>query len=357
MIGKGREVGFTIGKIIRDFLPDLPEDIDRERVNTFKNMVEDVAPHWLEEIDGFSEATGIKEESILNFNCEKRKPPENISKECTSFLIMPDRSKENTPLLLKIRDERPLHQIAGIKKIEGTYKYIFGTNAGNIGIAHFLNEYGLAGANNTGSPVISGIKDIGFNDCHIMRIVAEKARDCREALDIIKSLINKGYVSNAGYKRGMIFLFVDNNEGLRVELTSEKLSYEFVNKGIFLYTNHFLLDEMQDIIDKEMAQKVGKSSRIRFSRGKQLIENAGEKIGIEDLMRFSKDTENLPYSLCNPSDKFPWRTLSAFIHKICGEESCSFISNGAPVYTDYFKLNIKEEETPLFLLTDYKLFT
>ena len=67
-----------------------------------------------------------------------------------------------------MRDEKPFHQFAGIKKIEGTYKYIFGTNAGNLGIAHFLNE--------------------------------------------------KGYVENAGYKRGIILILVDQQNTLPMEL-------------------------------------------------------------------------------------------------------------------------------------------
>ncbi|HDN97983.1 MAG TPA: hypothetical protein ENG68_02385 [bacterium] len=191
-----------------------------------------------------------------------------------------------------------------------------------------------------------------------MRLIAEKAENCEQALEMMKMLIGRGYVGNAGYRRGMIFLFVDPKKGLIIENTSEKLDYKFVERGVFVYTNHFLLEEMKGEIDEKRIHEVpSKSSNIRWLRGKELIEEMGNrKIGVEDLKRFSRDTKNFPYSLCNNSNIFPWRTLSAFIHKIghtSGEIHYSFISNGVPISTKYICLSITEEETPLSLLTDY----
>lgn len=369
LVGKAEKIGEKTGRILNEIVKNRFNkcQIDYNRIRKFTKIIEDIAPWWLEEVEGFSKKTGVKKDEILMANCLPLQPNKYYLGGCTSFLVLHDRSKTDYPLLLKIRDEKPLHQIAGIKKIEGTYKYIFGTNIGNIGIAHFLNEKGLAGANNTGSPVISGINDIGLNDCHIIRLVAEKAENCEQALDIIEELIAKRYAGNAGYKKGMIFLFADTKKGLIVENTAEKFSYKFVEKGIFVYTNHFLLEEMKGEIDKKRGLEIpSKSSQIRWDRGKELVEEMGnEKIGIEDLKRFSKDTMNFPYSLCNNSNTFPWRTLSAFIHNVnhapaCipppqegGLRSCSFISNGVPLVTEYVSLNTKEEETPLSLFTDY----
>lgn len=362
LIGKAKEVGKKLGEVIKNidfhFLKDI--SIQKERIKEFTKIISNIAPWWMEEVDGFAEKVDIAKEKILMFNCLPHKPGKYYLGSCSSFLVMSDRSKTNSPILLKIRDERPFHQIAGIKKIEGTYKYIFGTNVGNIGIAHFLNEKGLAGANNTGSPVISGIKDFGLNDCLIMRLIAEKAENCENALEIMKMLIGKGYVGSAGYRKGMIFLFVDPKRGLIIENTSEKLCYKFVEKGVFVYTNHFLFEEMKDEIDRKRTSEIpSKSSNIRWLRGKELIEEMGNrKIGIEDLKRFSRDTKNFPYSLCNSSNTFPWRTLSAFIHRIGNISEgahYSFISNGVPISTEYICLSITEEKTPLSLLTDYTI--
>jgi len=359
LVGSGYEIGKKMGKILKKFIKtDLNISIQKDRIEKFAQIVNEIAPWWLEEVEGFAETSGIKKEEIIMGNCLPLKPNKYYLGDCSSFLILPDRSENASILLMKIRDEKPLHQIAGIKKINGTYKYIFGTNIGNIGIAHFLNEKGLAGANNTGSPIISGIKDSGLNDCHIMRFVAEKAKDCEETLEVIKGLIRKGYVSNTGYKKGMIFLFADTEKGLIVENTAEKIEYRFVKEGIFIYTNHFLLKEMKEEIDKKREENEipSKSSRIRFKRAQELIEEMQDrKIGIEDLKRISRDTKNAPYSLCNSSDTFPWRTLSVFIHSINSKKQLSFISNGAPIHTEYVGLSVSENETPVSLLTDYRL--
>ena len=348
LTGTGREIGRKLGMRFKKNLKETPNvPVQKDRLRKFTAIIEETAPWWLEEVSGMAESADVKPEEILMRNCLPAKPGKYYLGGCTSFLIMGNRSKNGYPLLLKIRDEKPLFQIAGIKGISGTHRYIFGTNIDNLGIAHFLNEKGLAGANNTGSPVISGISDLGFNDCHIMRLVAEKAKNCEQALELIEKWIAKGYVGNGGYKRGMIFLFADPRKGLVIENTAEKIDYRFVNKGIFIYTNHFLLGEMKSVIDGKRATEVPSvSSRIRRRRGKELIgKMKNAKVGIGDLKRISRDTGNFPYSICNSSDTFPWRTVSAFIHSVDLHKRRSFVSNRAPVDTEYISLSVNGNVT------------
>ncbi|MCX6991786.1 MAG: C45 family autoproteolytic acyltransferase/hydrolase [Kiritimatiellaeota bacterium] len=340
--GSARESGRQIGRLFGAQIAALTRDIviQPERLKKFRRMLEKTAAWWLEEAEGIAETAGIVPDKLLAANCLPQKPNKYYLGGCTSFLVMPDRSQTGIPLLLKIRDEAPLPQVVGTKHIDGTFRYIFGTNLNNLGIAHFLNERGLAGANNTGSPIISGINDLGFNDCHIMRLVAEKAADCREALEVIREIVAAGFCSNAGFERGMIFLFADKTgQGLLVENTSATVVFKFVRRGAFIYTNHFLLPEGRRLINRRRNREVPmKSSRIRYRRSRQLLRATGPAINPEDLGRFSQDTENQPYSLCNGSDIFPWRTISAFIHELDALKPRCRVCNGLPTETPYLPL-------------------
>ncbi len=338
--GTAEEVGGKLGKVLGKFLTRKDNiSIQRERLKKFTAIIEEIAPWWLEEASAIARVSGVKLEKLLMRNCLPLKPNKYYPGNCTSFLIMTDRSKKNCPFLLKIRDEKPSHQIAGIKEIRGTYRYIFGTNVGNLGIAHFLNEKGLAGANNTGSPISSGANDLGLNDCHVLRLVAEKAKDCQETLKIIQEIVEKGYCGSGGFQRGMIFLFADiGGEGLLIENSSQNITYRFVSKGVHLRTNHFLLPEIKSIANRGRNSEISmKSSRIRYKRGKQLLKET-KKLEAKDLFRFSRDTANAPFSLCNGSNSFPWRTLSAFVHELNPANLCSWVCNGLPLDKPYFLL-------------------
>ncbi|MFA5646541.1 MAG: C45 family autoproteolytic acyltransferase/hydrolase [Candidatus Ratteibacteria bacterium] len=339
--GSSESAGEYTGFLVKDYLEQIRNiKVDRSRVQAFTEILRSVAPAWLEEAVAYSRSAEISLETLLMANCKDGLAPAQISGGgCTSFIISSSRSSQNIPLLMKIRDERPLYQIAGTKEIPGTYRYVFGTNAGNLGIAHFLNESGLAGANNTGSFLSSGIRGLGLNDCHVLRFVAERASTCREALEIIKTLIKEGYCGNTGFRRGMIFLFADiQGKGLIIENSAEHYSYRFIKSGVILRTNHFLLPTMQRVVGENPNPVSSKSSKIRYNRAKEVIRGK-KRISSDDLFHISRDTKNLPFALCNGTDTFPWKTLSCFVHELHPKEPCTWVCNGLPLTTEYVSVS------------------
>jgi hypothetical protein len=83
----------------------------------------------------------------LDFNCRKPRPLKPAPPgNCSAVLAVGRRSRTGQPLLLKIRDEAPYLQIMFRRAIQGRHTVLGGANVGNLGLAHFLNSAGLAGA-------------------------------------------------------------------------------------------------------------------------------------------------------------------------------------------------------------------
>lgn len=303
--------------------------IDHARVAAFRGILAQAAPWWLEEAGEFA---GRNLAAYLDFNCREPRP-HKISPpgNCSTILVLGRRSRNAQPLLLKIRDELPFPQVMFRRAIQGRHAVLSGLNIGNLGLAHFLNDAGLAGANNTGGHFRDKETRVGLNDCQILRLVAETAANCNDALQVIQRLLAQKMVGDAGYARGMIFLFADSRgQGLLVECSRQRLAYRFRKEGLILRTNHFLLKELVSETDQAIVGDTVSS----MARYRRLVALTRERkaISAKDLQTIARDDQG-EFPLCNTSSKFPWRTISAWIHylKIGKPRQCmSLVCNVAP---------------------------
>ena len=336
----------------------------QQRTKRLRRILKNVAPYWLEEMQGICSETKINPMDILILNSL----PENFYKaNCTSFIAIGNSSKTGENILHKNRDELPHLQSFFLKEINGCFRYLAGGTIGDLGISHFLNEKGLAGANNSGSRIkLKEINGVGLSDCHIMRLVAEKASSCEEALKLVKRIITQGFCGQAGGGRGMIFLFVDKDKGLIVENTSYHLTYQWIKKGKEVRANDFILPGAKRwILRENPASRSLKSSQTRYKRGKELLEKEG-KISSSFLRKVSRDPKNYPFSICNDNQEQPTMTLSAFTHLIRKKAtdllSLSWVCNGSPFSSFYFPYyvgglsSLKAHLDGQFNQTVYKIF-
>ena len=344
LIGAAEARGVLLGNFLGGCLhAERALEVDAARVRLFEALLARHAPEWLEEVCGFARAASIPVENLLLANCRPQAPNQFYLGGCTSFLIVGDASADGHPLLMKIRDEAP-HPQYWARSGGDDRQCLFGTNSGNLGWAHFSNSHGLAGGTNTGSPITGLPANPALSDCHVLRFVAERAKDCHEALEVLGDVLARGICGTAGYKKGVVFLFADvAGRGLVVELCPDRMVHRFVGSGSWVYANHFLLEESRSFTDfSRYAEIPLQSSHTRYKRGLELIGQAGGRISVDCLKSISRDKQNGHFAICNDSDAFPWRTLSSFIHHLHPQAPVVHVCNGSPSKAEY-----RQEAIPL----------
>ncbi|MBC7327583.1 hypothetical protein H5T87_05665 [bacterium] len=330
--GTAREVGKLFAEVAEKSISELavsfkpPADF-RERLNKLVEIVEDVAPHWLEEGEAICQTVGIDFQFFLAYNLP------SVKEGCTSFIALT--TQDGFPILHKNRDFAIEKQAFFIKKIGDFYKFIGGASHLDMGVAYFLNEAGLAGACNTGS--YCGLNpSSGLLDRHILRLIAERASDKKEALELVKEIQGKGYLSTEGEGRGFILLLLDKEGGMVIEYTPKELSWEEAKEGVLIRSNCFLLlnNEKEDL-----------SSQHRLQRAQQIL--GGKKmLTLQDIWEAAKDREG-SYPICNK------HTVSAFtvtLSPLIPSLSLTFAFPGPPDRAIPFPMALSSEETPEVLL-------
>jgi len=359
----GNEYGALIGPALRARLERVRVqaglkglgDADvHAKVSAFTDLLAEVAPHWLEEVEGIAAATDMEPVDLLAFNClpDDFWDVPSAGHECTSYMAIGGASATGESLLHKNRDERDWLQNVHIKQVEGTHRYLAGVDVGNVGIAQFVNEHGLCGANNTGSyiPVRESIAD-GLGDCLVMRLVAERARCCEDALQLIEELIDREVCGGAGPNLGTIYLFADRNRGLIIENTSRHLAYEWIDDGLGIRSNHFVLPEAR----AWMAREPNANTALRYERACELIRPHEGRATSELFARVSRDYSAGPDSICNDNREHFWMTLSGFTHTIRREQTDSltvtWICNGHAHNACYFPMHLGVRENAADLVS------
>jgi hypothetical protein len=363
LLGKPEEVGALIGERLAPFIRQRLEAYEEqcrkkgrrgtEEGKALTRLLEEEAPHWLTEYEAVAQAAGVEFPDLLEVNCAA---PLTTRPSCTSAMALGRRSASGFPLLLKVRDERFQHQAMGYRRIEGVHGMLFGTDACNLGVGQGCNERGLAVANNSGGLVPEPALPLGLSDCHVTRLLLERAGTSEEALQVFRSLMERGKVGLVDGVRGMIFLIADRGgKGLIIEATRDKLEYLEMEEGLAVWSNHWLLPGSERFTKPtEPDHLLFKSSILRYERGLELLEGK-EIVATDDLEAFSRDEANAPHSICNGSDAFPWRTVSAFLYELDpGLERPVRVAPGLPTKVEFRDVPLWEEDTPEAYLLEWE---
>ena len=345
--GAARDVGEAFGRQAAALIAEeharmnlVLDDDGRRRIERFAAVVEAHCPWWLDEVAGIAAGSGIAAESILLANCKSLAADDPGSDDnCTSFIVMGDHSADGRAMMLKVRDFRRSDQVAGLRHVDATHRAVFGTNVDNLGYAFFANDKGLVGGNNTAGPVVDDPHAVAFDDCHVLRLVAETCADVDEAVDLVDALVRRGHVGFGGWERGMILLLMDaRGKAVAVEVSPSRVVTRVLEGGRHVFANHFLTEEMSRLrpVEDMPVVSVGSSST-RLARGRQLMSEAPAKLIVDDLVRISRDEQNSPFSICNPTSTYPWQTVSAFVCRVADsvDHYDVRIANGCQADTEY----------------------
>lgn len=326
--GTAEAVGKSFGEIAKKSVLELaslfkPPENWEKRIERFKDILGEVAPHWLEEGEAICQSAGIDFSLLLAYNLPSH------TDGCTSFIAL--NTESGFPILHKNRDFAIERQSFFIKKIEGYQKFIAGASCLDLGVAYFLNEAGLAGACNTGGHCDDEPTD-GLLDRHLLRLMAERARDRKEALGIAQDLLNAGFLSTEGENRGFIILLLDKEGGMVIEYTAKELKWEEAKDGLLIRSNSFLLLENK---------KDDISSQQRLQRAWELLGGKG-KVKPEDIWAVAGDREG-SYPICG---KHTVGALTVVLHPLLPSLSLAFAFPGPPDKAFPFPLSIASDETP-----------
>jgi hypothetical protein len=365
LIGPPEEVGKRYGAVLSHHIrtrieehhqqraeQKRPSEEDRAKAWELLELLQSEVPHWILESEALAAVAGIDFMDLMEVNGAV---PLTTRPSCTSFMVLGDRAERGYPLLLKIRDERPQHQAMGYRRLPDTHGMLFGADACNMGVGQGCNEHGLAVANNSGGLVTETAGPLGLNDCHVTRLLLERASTVGEAHAVFEDLVHRNKVGLVDGVRGMIFLLADSaGKGLIIEATRDQYESLEMDSGLAVWANHWMLEGSRRFTKPVKPDNtLFRSSVTRYERGRSLLEGKAT-VRAQDLESISRDEQDGPFSLCNGSDVFPWRTVSAFLYELDPDHALPVrVAPGLPSRVKFRDVPRWREDTPLSYLLEW----
>jgi len=240
-----------------------------EFAKKYEEIQKEIAPWWREESDAIAKAVGIPADLYSAYLATKfisitKESPKNIPKECTSYLAVGNVTKNGNSLLHKSRQYEQKWQAAYKKTtmVEGQeiHSFVATGDVSDTGVLMFVNEKGLAGVMDQGESYENPCR-IGLPTPAILRYIAEKAGDCKQAVKILENVIEKHKDWYSNGLNGSIWLFVDRKgEGLIVENIAQKIiNKKFITNGFASRgSGDDSFDKGVSLVDKILKENKGK---------------------------------------------------------------------------------------------------
>lgn len=205
-----------------------------KRARQYSESVDQRAPHWVAEVKAIAETVGFSADVLKAYFGAKYRDVNLL--DCFTYMFTPDQTADGKTLFHKNRDNRYRPQSAYLKRMvtkdDKTYKYLAIGDTSDLGVMMMVNEQGLAGAADVGPPDAKPVWK-GWMNPDILRVIAERAADCGEALKIVQEFTDRKLY--AGGKNSTVYLFADRHgRGLRVVSYSDHLTYDFHDEGMLL---------------------------------------------------------------------------------------------------------------------------
>ncbi|MHB8993906.1 MAG: C45 family peptidase [Armatimonadota bacterium] len=200
-----------------------------ERSRRYDEVVGELAPHWHEESEAVARAAGIERDLYHAFLAGKYRGL-LFAGDCSSYAAVGSATADGRPLFHKNRDNtlRPQAFYRKATELPGSrcLPFLAVGDTSDTGVMMMVNAEGLAGsADMAGAdpdPYYNGIMNP-----YGLRLIAETARDCGEAFEIVRMMNDRGLYAGAGIATNWTFAdrhgraMVVYNSHRRVEITSE----------------------------------------------------------------------------------------------------------------------------------------
>ena len=190
-------------------------------------IIEQLAPHWLEEAAGIASTAGVALDPYLACLVGRYRGL-LFSEDCTSYAAVGSATADGRPLFHKNRDNRARPQAFYRKEttLPGILPFISVGDTSDTGAMMMVNAAGLAGsADMAGSD--PDPRCTGLMNPYGLRHIAERARTCAEALEIVRMMNDRGWYAGGSIATNWVFAdatghaMVVYNAHRKVEVTAE----------------------------------------------------------------------------------------------------------------------------------------
>ncbi|MEI6500431.1 MAG: hypothetical protein WCP21_05310 [Armatimonadota bacterium] len=170
-----------------------------ERSRRYDEVVGELAPHWHLESEAIARAAGVERDLYHAFLAGKYRGL-LFAGDCTSFAAVGSATADGRPLFHKNRDNRMRPQAFYRKATEvfglDPIPYLAVGDTSDTGVMMMVNAEGLAGSADMAGPDADPYYD-GLMNPYGLRHIAETARDCGEALEIVRMMNDRGLYAGA----------------------------------------------------------------------------------------------------------------------------------------------------------------
>jgi hypothetical protein len=177
---------------------------------------------------------------------------------------------------------------------------------------------------NAGSPNDDAV-DEGLPTPQILRLIAEKAATCREALAILEEIVGQGWYTNG--PSGSLWLFVEPARALIVENTFRHIDHCWIEDDVQARANDFFLPQTLPFTRSDAL------TNTRYLAARQGVERVRGRVTAADFNYLSRDTSSQPQRVCGD------HTLSGFTAVVGGPLSLAWVALGQPnnaLYVPFF---------------------
>lgn len=292
--GSYHDIGIQHGRKLRELiaayysfcrmaLRDVPEDVVKKTLSSVENGLRKGYAEALEELRGIAEGAGLSYEDILlmNFASEVRSQARLHSVGCTLFSAVDKATETGYPIMGKTRDMVSQiyfpFQIAMKVHASGRFEVFLAEAFSGMAVTGCgVNEHGLAVALSTIMSIEDADDTVGIQRAFLVRVVLERCRNVREALDV--------FSRNDMAYQGANFLICDfAGDCALIEKSHRHQSVIRPENGVIASTNHF--DNSMLRFGKISTQ----SSKERLARIESLLISNRGKIDLPTAKRFLRD--------------------------------------------------------------------
>lgn len=244
--------------------------VTTEHFNRITKLLSEFDPGLLDEMKGFSDATGIPySKVVVKMSTYGFKPL--IPGACTQIALLPERTTNRHVLVGRSYDFSDIRMLTdrrlvllspdgGLSNI-GTSQYYFGRYEGINSAGLYVGMSGALG---------KGFQKDGFFFPIIVRILLDRSRSANEALQLIQKIPH-----SASYN----YLIADADKAYVVEVSPPKYAIRQSIKGLLIATNHYVSLSM-----KEEQKRLLPNSMFRYRTVENLLDSSGKR----DLISLQK---------------------------------------------------------------------